>query len=67
MPTTPKELIKLLKKNGFVYVKTNGGSHQKYFNPESGRTVPVPLHPRELTKVMEKKLLAQAGLCEKGK
>ena len=30
MPLTPKEMIRLLLQNGFVYVKSNNGSHQKY-------------------------------------
>lgn len=28
MPLTPKEMIRLLLQNGFVYVKSNNGSHQ---------------------------------------
>ena len=32
MPLTPKEMIRLLLQNGFVYVKSNNGSRQKYFN-----------------------------------
>ena len=28
MPLTPKEMIRLLLQNGFVYVKRNNGSHQ---------------------------------------
>ena len=32
MPLTPKEMLRLLLQNGFVYVKSNNGSHQKYFN-----------------------------------
>ena len=32
MPLTPKEMIRLLLQNGFVYVKSNNGSHQKYYN-----------------------------------
>ena len=31
MPLTPKEMIRLLLQNGFVYVKRNNCSHQKYF------------------------------------
>ena len=29
MPMTPKEMIRLLEQNGFRYVKSNNGSHQK--------------------------------------
>ena len=53
MPLTPKEMIRLLLQNGFVYVKSNNGSHQKYFNPQRNITVAVPLQ----TKVLNKGLL----------
>ena len=54
MPLTPKEMIRLLLQNGFVYVKSNNGSHQKYFNPQ--------LHTKELKKGLEQAILKQAGL-----
>lgn len=50
MPLTPKEMIKLLKKNGFIVVSQNG-SHVKLMNPETGRTVIVPYHSKDLKKV----------------
>ena len=31
MTLTPKEMIRLRLQNGFVYVKSNNGSHQKYY------------------------------------
>jgi len=49
MPMTPKEMIRLLEQNGFRYVKSNNGSHQKYRNDETKRTVSVPVHAKELT------------------
>ena len=48
MPLTPKGMIRLLLQNGFVYVKSNNGSHQKYFNPQQ--------------KGLEQAILKQAGL-----
>lgn len=39
MPMTPKEMISLLEKNGFIYIKNNNGSHQKYYNPKTNITV----------------------------
>lgn len=42
MPLTPKEMIKLLEKNGFIYVKSNNGSHQKYYNPQKKVTLSIP-------------------------
>lgn len=66
MPLTPKEMIRLLLQNGFVYVKSNNGSHQKYFNPQQNITVAVPLHTKELKKGLEQAILKQAGLKREG-
>ena len=60
MPLTPKEMIRLLLQNGFFYVKSNNGSHQKYFNPQRNINVAVPLHTKELKKGLEQAILKQA-------
>lgn len=62
MPMTPKEMMRILLKNGFVHVKSNNGSHQKFFNPSTNRTVSLPVHSKELKKGLEQALLKQAGL-----
>ena len=62
MPLTPKEMIRLLLKNGFIHIKSNNGSHQKFYNPETNATVIVPLHSYELGKGLEQKILKIAGL-----
>lgn len=61
MPMTPKQMIKLLKENGFEFVSSNG-SHQKFYNPKTKKTVIVPFHSKELKKGTEQGLLSQAGL-----
>lgn len=61
MPLTPKEMIKLLKKNGFVIISQNG-SHVKLMNPETDRTIIVPYHSKDLKKGLEQAILKQAGL-----
>jgi len=58
---SPKEIIKLLKKNGFQEVSQNG-SHVKLRNRETGRTVVVPYHSKDLKKGLEQAILKQAGL-----
>lgn len=58
----PKDMIRLLKKNGFVYIKSNNGSHQKYRNMEKNITVSIPMHAKELKKGIEQQLLKEAGL-----
>lgn len=61
MPMTPKEIFKLLKANGFEYVGSTG-SHRKCRNPETGRTVIVPFHAKDLKPGTEKNILKMAGL-----
>ena len=61
MPMTAREIIKLLKDNGFECVSTNG-SHQKFKNPKTGRITIVPLHAKDLKKGTEQNILKQAGL-----
>lgn len=58
MPMTSKEMVRLLKQNGFIEVKGgHGGSHRKFQNPVTKKTVIVPFHTKELGKGLE-----QAGL-----
>lgn len=45
MPMTPKEIVRLLEQNGFVFVSSNG-SHRKYHNPTTGKTTIVPFTPK---------------------
>lgn len=61
MPMKPADMIKLLKKNGFMIVSQNG-SHVKLRNLETGRTVIVPMHNKDLKKGTEQQILKQAGL-----
>ena len=61
MPMSPKEMLTLLKENGFETVSQNG-SHVKLNNQETGRTVIVPYHSKDLKKGLEQVILKQAGL-----
>nr|DAN05232.1 MAG TPA: hypothetical protein [Caudoviricetes sp.] len=58
---TPKEMKKLLEENGFEVISQNG-SHMKLKNPQTGRTVIVPYHSKDLKKGLEQAILKQAGL-----
>lgn len=49
MPMTPREMIKLLKKNGFAVISQNG-SHVKLRNDKNGRQTEVPYHCSDLKK-----------------
>lgn len=64
VPLTPKELIVLLLRNGYKQVKSNNGSHQKFYSESKKRTVIVPLHAKELKKGLEQAILKQAGISK---
>ena len=61
MPMTAKQMVKLLKKNGFKKVRQRG-SHQFFKNDETGLTTVVPMHNGDLDKGTEDAILKQAGL-----
>lgn len=61
MPMSSQEMLKLLKKNGFIVVSQNG-SHIKLKNEVTEKTVIVPFHSKDLKKGLEHAILKQAGL-----
>lgn len=61
MPMSPMQMIKYLQKNGFEIISQNG-SHVKLRNSETGKTVIVPYHSKDLKKGLEQAILKQAGL-----
>lgn len=61
MPITPKEIEKLLIKNGFVFQRQKG-SHKIFYNSTNKRMVVVPMHAKDLKKGTEQKILKDAGL-----
>ncbi len=42
------EMIRKLRRAGFVFDRQRKGSHQIWRNPETGRRTTVPRHPGEL-------------------
>ena len=61
MPITAKEMVKVLKKNGFVEVSQKG-SHLKLRNDKTGKTVIVPMHGKDIPNGTEQAIRKQAGL-----
>ena len=61
MPMTAKQIIKLLKENGFEEVR-QVGSHKLFKNYETGKSVTVPFHNKDLKKGTEQAILKKAGL-----
>ena len=63
MPMTPKEMVRLLKKNGFVEIRQKG-SHLMMINYEIGKQTTVPMHRKDLSIGTERAILKQAGLLK---
>lgn len=61
MPITPKKMARILKKNGFKHIRTQG-SHMFFKNPVSNRATTVPYHSKTPGKGLEQAILKQAGL-----
>lgn len=61
MAMTPKEMVSLLEKNGFVKVRQKG-SHAMYKNVNTNKQVTVPMHAKDLPKGLENAIKKQAGI-----
>lgn len=58
---TPKKLIKILERNGFVLKRVHG-SHHYYIHPVSKKIAVVPMHNKDLAKGTFHAILKQAGI-----
>ena len=58
---TPREIIKVLGKNGFELDRVKG-SHHIYYHIETKRRVVVPLHKMDIPKGTLLEILKQAGI-----
>ncbi len=61
MPMTPREMIRILKKHGYIEISQND-SHKKLYNEALNKTIIVPYHSKELKKGLEQSILKQAGI-----
>lgn len=61
---TGKEFVKLLKRHGWVYIRTHG-SHEHYERPGDPDPLSVPVHAgKTLGKGLQARLMKQAGLTD---
>lgn len=58
---TTKEMIKLIQKDGWYLVKTDG-SHYHFKHPVKSGKVTIPFHNKELKAGTANSILKQAGL-----
>lgn len=59
-----REIIKILEKLGYIK-KRQTGSHAIMFNSKTKKTIPVPMHVKDIKKGLFKAIIKQAGLTEK--
>lgn len=59
----PKEVVKILQKLGFVK-RRQTGSHLIFYNLELKRTIPVPMHTKDIKKGLLKSIIKQADSTE---
>lgn len=58
---TPKKLLKILHQAGF-FADHQTGSHLVLYNPQKGRRVVVPIHPKDLPKGTLRSILRSANI-----
>lgn len=62
-PLKPEEVIRKLKKAGFVFDRQARGSHEIWYNPTTKRRTVVPNHPgADIPKGTLRAIINQAGL-----
>ena len=60
---TPAKILRALKQAGFIEIGQKG-SHIKLLNPHSNYRTVVPIHSRDLKRILLKEIIKQAGLSE---
>ena len=55
------ELLKLLKKNGVVFLR-HGSRHDIYYSERTGKMIQIPRHLKELGSGLAASILKDAGL-----
>ena len=60
---TPQQIIRILKRRGFVHKRTRG-SHYVFQHPSTKKRIIVPLHTKDLPKGTLHSITKSAGLSE---
>ena len=60
---TPKDIIRILKKKGFILDRSRG-SHQIWLHPISRKRAIVPMHRKDLPAGTLYSILKQAGITK---
>jgi len=58
------ELIKRLRKSGFVFYRHCSGSHEIWRSANTGRKITIPRHNKDISEGTLKAILKEAGISE---
>ncbi|MDX2497922.1 MAG: type II toxin-antitoxin system HicA family toxin [Desulfobacterales bacterium] len=58
-----REIIKRLKRFGFVFDRQAAGSHEVWFNAATNRYTTIPNHPGDMPDGTLRAILKQAGIA----
>ncbi len=57
-----REIVRRLKRLGFVFDRQAAGSHEIWFNEQTGRYTTIPNHPGDMPEGTLRAILRQAGV-----
>lgn len=57
-----RDIVRRLKQFGFVFDRQAAGSHEIWYNPQTGRYTTIPNHPGDLPEGTLRAILRQAGV-----
>lgn len=57
-----RDIIKRLRKFGFVFDRQAAGSHEIWYNPQTNRYTTIPNHPGDMPEGTLRAILKQAGV-----
>ena len=61
--TTYKDLIRKIRKAGFIFDRQAKGSHEIWYNPETKRRTTIPNHSKPLSKGVLRAIINQIGMA----
>lgn len=59
---TYREIVRRLRRFGFVFDRQAAGSHEIWHNPETNRFTTIPNHPGDMPEGTLRAILRQAGV-----
>ena len=57
-----RDIIKILKRFGFEFLRQAAGSHEIWYNPKTNRYTTIPNHPGDMPEGTLRAILKQAAI-----